>query len=66
MHHEESYQEPELVSYIHGWSDFMWAQARAVFSRHIQMTSTLMITVSRTFILTASGGRLANYPGTKT
>jgi len=66
VHHKESYQEPELVSYIHGWSDSMWAQARAVYSGPIQMISTLMMTVPRTFIPTVSGIGLVDNPGAKT
>jgi len=56
----------QLVSYIHGWSDSMSAQARAVYSGAIQMISTLMMTVPRTFIPTVSGSGLADYPGAKT
>ena len=54
------------MSYIHGWSDSMWAQARAVYSGHIYMISTLMMIVPRTFIPTVSRSRLADYPGAKT
>jgi len=66
VHPQESYQEPELVSYIHGWSASMWAQARALYSGHIQIISTLMMTVPRTFIPTVSESGLADYPGAKT
>ena len=66
VHPQESYQEPELVSYIHGWSASMWAQARSVYSGHIQIISTLMMTVPRTFIPTFTGSGLADYPGAKT
>ena len=66
MHHEESYQEPELKSFIHGWSDPMSAQARAVYSGAIHVISTLMMTVPRTFIPTVSGSGLADYLGAKT
>ena len=66
MHHEECYHEPDLVSYSHGWGDSMWAQAQAVYSGHIQMISTLEMTVPRGFIPTVSESGLADYPGAKT
>jgi len=66
VHHEECYHERDLVSYSHGWSDSMWAQARAVYSGHIQMISTLVMTVPRSLSTTVSESGLADYPGTKT
>jgi len=66
VHHEECYHEPDLVSYSHGWSDSMWAQARALHSGPIQMISTLVMTVLRSFTTTVSESGLADYPGAKT
>jgi len=66
VHHEECYHEPDLVRYSHGWSDSMWAQARAVYSGHIQMISTLVMTVPTSLSTTVSESGIADYPGAKT